>query len=113
MRLFAAIGGVAALVLCGAAGCGSSDRSQTRTGSLPPANAARPDIVTVQHEALRLLEEHLGHDGHVGQVSRVEAKDANTRTYLVTFSDVTDTVAEVTIDARSGHVVSSSIGGGL
>jgi uncharacterized membrane protein YkoI len=69
--------------------------------------------VAVQHEALRLLEERLGHDGHVGQVSQVEATDANTRTYLVTFSDVTDTVAEVTIDARSGRVVSSSIGGGI
>lgn len=69
-------------------------------------------ISIVRAEALRLLAERLHVQGHVGQVSE-SAVDGTTRHFIVTFSDVSDTVAEVSVDARSNAIASSSIGGGL
>ena len=65
-----------------------------------------------RREALRLLKDRLHVDGHISAISELE-QVANTLTFIVTFSDVTDTAAEVSVDARSGAIMSSSIGGGL
>lgn len=65
----------------------------------------------VRAEALRLLAERLHVQGHGGQVSEV-ASDGATRHFVVTFANVSDTAAEVSVDARSGALRSSSLGGG-
>jgi hypothetical protein len=68
-------------------------------------------VAVARREAVRLLKETLQIDGHVGGVS--ENGEANTWTFTVSFSNVTDTAAVIVVDARSGAIVSSSIGGGL
>lgn len=89
---------------------------------LGAAAACTPVRAPVQHEqmagvarraALRLLAERLHIDGHVGNVTETDGDDARTRTFLITFSDVTDTIAEIVVDTRSGELVSSHMGGGF
>ncbi|MBM4778602.1 MAG: hypothetical protein GQE15_12940 [Archangiaceae bacterium] len=80
--------------------------------SMGAASREERVISVVRAEALRLLEERLHVHGHVGQVSE-SARDGDARRFIVTFSDVSDTAAEISVDAQSGAVRSSSLGGGL
>jgi hypothetical protein len=68
-------------------------------------------LTVARQEAVRLLAETLHVDGQVANVTEEEA--ASTLTFYVTFSNVTDTVAVIVLDARSGAIVTSRIGGGL
>ncbi|MDP3504968.1 MAG: hypothetical protein Q8S33_31815 [Myxococcales bacterium] len=90
------------VLLC--AGCASTPGSRSQTSDQERL------LTVVRSEALRLLEARLHVHGHVGQVSEIDG-DRTTNRFIVTFADVSDTVAEISVDARSGEVVSSSIGG--
>ena len=91
------------LLLC--AGCANTSGARSETSTQERL------LTVVRSEALRLLEARLRVKGHVGQVSEIDG-DQNMKRFIVTFADVSDTVAEISIDLRSGEVVSSSIGGG-
>lgn len=80
--------------------------------SMGAASRKERVISVVRAEALRLLEERLHVHGHVGQLSEIP-REGEVRRFIVTYSDVSDTAAEISVDERSGEVRSSSLGGGL
>jgi hypothetical protein len=105
------------VVVLATVGCRPSS-SAPRAASAEASTASRgvPEELSasVGREAIRRLKEHFHYDGHLGRVIALEGEDdANMRTFFVTLSDVSDTWVVVSVDRRSGKILSSNIDGGF